>query len=168
MVHILYIKGGFDMSEKRMEISDLAADLRDDRELLEWAAKAAGIKIEYWTEDSSGRVPVAVLSDGDFWQPLLLNTHTDCMGDALRLAVQLKLNVTFTDAAGPSVSVGQRMGSFVHESLPIKRFDEQQESDTAAACRAIVRAAAEVGKRESIYAENKALAAKLRVRSENL
>lgn len=64
-----------------------------DRELLKLAAKAAGLHIAYWTEDSSGDVPVAVLTDGDYWQPLLLNTHTDCMGDALRLSVMLSIDL---------------------------------------------------------------------------
>src|SRR5574343_177321 len=61
----------------------------DDRELLELAAKAIGRRITGWNQQHG--VEVAVLDDGSFWQPLSENHITDCMGDALRLAVKLNM-----------------------------------------------------------------------------
>lgn len=61
----------------------------DDTRLLEDAARAIGRKITAW--NSQHWVAVAILDDGSFWQPLLENHITDCMGDALRLAVKLFL-----------------------------------------------------------------------------
>lgn len=111
--------------------------MHKDRELLELAAKAGGLRIEYWTEDSSGDVPVAVLENGDFWQPLLLNTHTDFMGDALRLAVRLDLDVlqavTYREAQ-------------VAGALQRTIMEPWGEDKAAATCRAIVLAAAEIGR----------------------
>jgi hypothetical protein len=62
-----------------------------DKKLLEQAAAAAGDPVEGWTADA-GFVPVAILRSGARWQPLLVNRLTDCMGDALRLAVKLGLS----------------------------------------------------------------------------
>lgn len=103
-----------------------------DREMLELAAKAAGYRIAYWTEDSSGEIQVAVLDNGDFWQPLRLNTHTDFMGDALRLAVKLDISVKPGEAAD---SAGNW---FVDETTDGDEF--------AATGRAIVHVAAEIGR----------------------
>jgi hypothetical protein len=63
-----------------------------DRELLELAAKAAGIRINYWVYDNDDDSP-SVLESGGIWNPL-----TDD-GDALRLAVKLGLVV---DCSRPS------------------------------------------------------------------
>ena len=106
-----------------------------DKELLELAAKAAGIYIEF---DLDGK---AYLSN-DYvkeWNPL-----TDD-GDALRLAVKLKLIITFADGgAWPHVCVGRRLGPFHNEKLPNKMFALDEELELTR--RAIVRAAAELGK----------------------
>ena len=96
-----------------------------DKELLELAAKAAGIDPKW---------------DSLYWQ---WNPLTDD-GDALRLAVKLHLIVTFTGANGPHVSAGKRMGPFSDEVLPDKLFG--LDDDCAATRRAVVRAAAEIGK----------------------
>jgi len=104
------------------------------RELLELAAKAAGVEIKVAIGDTLWR------PDGIPWNPLTND------GDALRLAVQLKLIVTFTDNLGPCVSVGRRLGPFSHEPMPILHFNAQRDSDLAATRRAIVRAAAELAK----------------------
>ena len=56
-----------------------------DRELLELAAKAAGLTIEYWAQDN-----YPVVLDGDKktgWNPLAFDS------DALRLAVKLKMEI---------------------------------------------------------------------------
>ena len=59
-----------------------------DRELLELAAKAAGINALYWSDGSepysSGEG--VIYSDNAIWNPLT------CDGDALRLAVKLKID----------------------------------------------------------------------------
>ena len=59
-----------------------------DRELLEAAARAAEMRIFGWTTDDNG-IAVLELDDGSYWQPLHENQATDCMGDALRLAIAM-------------------------------------------------------------------------------
>ena len=109
-----------------------------DRELLELAAKAAGIGIQItpaglpWL--ASGKRP---------WNPL-----TDD-GDALRLAVKLELEMYFgDDEDGTSVHVGYAAAP---DSAAMVRYCIQRDADPCAATRrAIVRAAAEIGKGVSI------------------
>lgn len=117
-----------------------------DRELLELAAKAAGLEFDPTVQNQFGLLVVAedasCQSDQKLWNPL-----TDD-GDALRLAVKLKLIVTFADGgAGPHVCAGKRPGPFSNEKLPIKMFALDEER--AATRRAIVRAAAEIGKEKN-------------------
>ena len=89
-----------------------------DRELLELAAKAAGI--DYYTRAQSG----GMLTDNGEWNPL-----TDD-GDALRLAVKLNLTVHKGFAYTPTGRV----------------FDYRDHANPYAATRrAIVRAAAAIG-----------------------
>ena len=112
-----------------------------DRELLEAAAKAAGIEVDF-----------TVFSDGSFicfkqggdcfsdqWNPL-----TDD-GDALRLAVKLSLLI-----APIPYQPGINAYGAVGVSWPGQRFDLDYERFTndpyAATRRAIVRAAAEIGR----------------------
>ena len=105
-----------------------------DRELLELAAKAAGYEIIGW-EMTCG-VEVAILSDLSRWQPMSANEATDCMGDALRLAVKLDLIVN-------------THGSHVQVSYPFDTplaFEKIGDDPCAATRLAIVRAAAEIGK----------------------
>lgn len=97
-----------------------------DHELLKLAAKAAGIVLVRWND---GGEPYSsglgfILPDNRLWNPL-----TDD-GDALRLAVKLGL---FT---GPE---------FFH-FRSLDRFAGQDADDYTANRRAIVRAAAEIGK----------------------
>ena len=73
----------------------------NDKELLELAAKAAGVK------------------SGPFWNPLIYD------GDALRLAINLDIDVA---------------------KVQIKFWDKHSINPYAATRRAIVRAAAEIGK----------------------
>ena len=91
-----------------------------DRELLELAAKAAQIMVNPWHEKYG-----LLLSDFDFepWNPL-----TDD-GDALRLAVKLQMSSLFAT------------GFYTIEDYAIRGNDPY-----AATRRAIVRAAAEIGK----------------------
>ena len=92
-----------------------------DRELLELAAKAIGIKLRYnsWG-NRDARQP---------WDPL-----TDD-GDALRLAVKLKIRIGFRPCAYADTPSGVRF------------FGAHERDDADARTRrAIVRAAAEIGK----------------------
>jgi hypothetical protein len=103
-----------------------------DRELLELAAKAAGIRINYWVYDNDDDSP-SVLESGGIWNPL-----TDD-GDALRLAVKLGLTIE-------QRIKGQEC--FVEDCLYVEaghaRYDEGGKE--AATRRAIVLAAAEIGR----------------------
>ena len=119
-----------------------------DRELLELAAKAAGIDGRY--EDGyiayfeSSGVPPEDSAWTELWNPL-----TDD-GDALRLAVKLRLNIE------PNYSwevQGDMTTSIPHESVTcgFKWEDDWCEETCnddpyAATRRAIVRAAAEIGR----------------------
>ena len=107
-------------------------------ELLELAAKAIKVEIACWDRDLHG-IPVAILADGHtYWQPLLENTLTDCMGDALRLAADLELSI---DSHPNDVRVWNS-NDWVIEDCPSvsSRFSRQ-----LAFRRAIVRAAAALG-----------------------
>jgi len=100
-----------------------------DRELLEDAAKAAGITC--WIHCFG--VPPYIgmrLNDGSIWNPL-----TDD-GDALRLAVKLGLLIDTQYNNG--VGVGSASFEEVWESTSVEPY--------AATRRAIVRAASEIGK----------------------
>jgi hypothetical protein len=96
-----------------------------DRELLELAAKAAGI--DYYTRAQSG----GMLTDNGEWNPL-----TDD-GDALRLAVTLGLVI---DCSRPSAGEPYKQHAIWRDEL----------CDTATLTRrAIVRAAAEIGRNKT-------------------
>lgn len=96
-----------------------------DRELLELAAKAAGIR-GFWVDDGLNSGSNA---EPEVWNPLLSDS------DALRLAVKLKFGV---DVLSAKVTVFFKGGH---------RFSEVHGDDSYAATRlAIVRAAAEIGK----------------------
>jgi hypothetical protein len=102
-----------------------------DKELLELAAKAAGYDVNF-AEETNGWYPHGYDHHGDvdtWWNPL------KCDGDALRLAVKLGLVIT------PNYHVEQ-------PSLGIIEFTEIEDSPDpyTPTRRAIVRAAAEIGK----------------------
>lgn len=69
-----------------------------DRALIEAAARAAGYEIARWTDDETALLLVGVQEP---WNSLHPNPHSDCMGDALRLAVDLGLVV---DTSRPSAA----------------------------------------------------------------
>lgn len=108
--------------------------MKTDRELLELAARAAGMNVEYNSgidchyyddeDDCAGRT---------YWNPL----ETD--GDALRLAVKLQLDIV-TDHEDDTVSVW----SYGMPDVNVKRGDDP----LAATRRAIVRAAAAIGSKK--------------------
>lgn len=100
-----------------------------DKELLELAAKASGIPGRYIRIDD-GHNPLEVgIGDltGTWWNPLVDD------GDALRLALYLGMRVSLRQADADGGS--------------IRAFGEEEDS-YAATRRAIVKAAAEIGKTE--------------------
>ena len=94
-----------------------------DKEMLEYAAKAAGVEL-VWHGDTDPWC-YAEIAPGIKWNPL-----TDD-GDALRLAVKLR----------------HELGTDVAQCFGIGRFDEYKNGPLAATRRAIVRAAAEIGRK---------------------
>ena len=100
----------------------------NDRELLELAAKAAGYDGVYGDNEHPGGEGIFT-SDFEVWNPL-----TDD-GDALRLAVKLKMRVDI----GGSVVV-----AFITDDA--QHHEDFTDSHYSATRRAIVRAAAEIGK----------------------
>ena len=103
-----------------------------DRELLELAAKAAGLG---FTVPVFGVPPFMGLRliGGALWNPL------EDDGDALRLAVKLKIPVQFPDWENKTRTWGSKNC--------LDAFDEPHNNDPYAATRrAITRAAAEIGK----------------------
>ncbi|EMD8986177.1 hypothetical protein VW608_005849 [Pseudomonas aeruginosa] len=104
----------------------------NDRELLELAARAAGYVVR-WHDDTLTHGPAFTIEDPEnpyvfkIWNPL-----TDD-GDALRLAVKLRTSIFLASNNTACESVGDDYW-----------FDDG--IDAAAARRAIVRAAAEIGK----------------------
>lgn len=103
-----------------------------DRELLELAAKPTGLRILFdgnhgVFRDCTKAHPVSNFFHAPMWNPL-----TDD-GDALRLAVKLAIEVV-PDANGGRAYKGTQC------------FKEESDGRCAATRRAIVRAAAEIGK----------------------
>ncbi len=105
-----------------------------DRELLELAAKAAGYDFEWF-----GQHFHIAIDDRRFtsWNPLKDD------GDALRLAVKLGIRVYRNNESGYTscnyVSLGKYSDDFME-------FDNANEDEYATTRRAIVRAAAEIGR----------------------
>lgn len=107
-----------------------------DRELLELAARAAGMKGEYHSHDcDDGLPPLQFLNidGGRSWAPL------DDDGDALRLAVRLGFALSTSDPA-------TACGSDDPDKIDGVRIEYHDNDPYAATRRAIVRAAAEIGK----------------------
>lgn len=103
-----------------------------DRELTELAAKAAGIKIEF--DEESELFWLENQYTGLWWDPLYHD------GDALRLAVFLKLSISILPT-GTHVTKGK------FEVFELTSASEQKYGDPAIATRyAIVKIAAEIGK----------------------
>ena len=100
-----------------------------DKELLECAAKATGITVNQWHLDEFGWV-AWIEPDDKQWNPI------EDDGDALRLAVKLNLMVDCDTSTG-----------MAQVAIPPHWLREPIASDPYAATRrAIVRAAAEIGK----------------------
>lgn len=112
-----------------------------DRELLELAAKAAGLPYIKPLPEYDGSLGLEVGSDNPMrcrtWNPL-----TDD-GDALRLAVKLRLSVDTDYNNGAAAGSAYLSMDCFHEYDPPLRFGADR---NAATRRAIVCAAAEIGK----------------------
>ncbi len=106
-----------------------------DREMLELAARAAGIKGEVINAEGLGAwIPMPGASSA-VWNPL------DDDGDALRLAVYLEFEIDITSTG---VAVRTRCGLKV-------LVNKTEEPDLCAAARlAITRAAAEIGRQMEV------------------
>lgn len=105
---------------------------RTDRELLELAAKAAGIDGKYFESEEGICIHTGIYRAGFdyYWNPLLSDS------EALRLAVRLYLRVEPMHSYCVAYS----------GSVCAKQFSERADSDRYTATRrAIVRAAAEIG-----------------------
>ena len=125
-------------SSDRSVASVAATGAATDRELLELAAKAAGINEYTYCELVGGSLALYCKSAPlGIWAPL-----TDD-GDALRLAVKLRLTIY-----GPEVTATGTWS--IVASKPDQPWDDVEEKvqgdECAATRRAIVRAAAEIGK----------------------
>lgn len=112
-----------------------------DRELLELAAKAAGIHLCFspWGEpyDCTGLHPLNDIRAGKPWNPL-----TDD-GDALRMAQTIGMNLMLANVVGMSVAAAGFEDGSGHARIEII---EQHDGDAMKATRtAIVRAAAAIG-----------------------
>lgn len=108
----------------------------EDKELLKLAAKAAGLNITSWNTQRGEAVAVI---DGEwFWQPLLKNAITDCDGDALRLASKLEIDILF--------HVNVEAVTWALELNGDRHFYQEDGLSMRATRRAIVRAAAAIGK----------------------
>ena len=103
-----------------------------DRELLELAAKAAGLK--FFGFDAKGNLCIDPV-DYTPWNPLIDD------GDALRLAVKLELDILNSCISVRAIHRDKDTGASVK-----CRGNTPQMGPYAATRRAIVRAAAEIGK----------------------
>lgn len=112
-----------------------------DRELLELAAKAAGLRVKLWEGHSGTMCAIDDDRNGRMWMPL----HDD--GDALRLAVKLGLSMDVCRQEPLRATPGVEVRGYVYRrSLAIELASDNGASLEAATRRAIVRAAAEIGR----------------------
>lgn len=113
----------------------------NDRELLELAAKAAGYDVrwhEKWncfvhTKPFNICNPPTLAGNREIWSPLSDD------GDALRLAIDLQIHLARYDSYSSACALG-------HSDNEKTEWHSQHVCKYAATRRAIVRAAAEIGK----------------------
>lgn len=111
-----------------------------DRELLEWAAKAAGIPVR-WNESPPCTVMTDDFGDAGFWNPLVDD------GDALRTAVKLRIELDHSHAQDQHryVCASRRGCEMMYAPVSAVEEIEDEGQTLAATRRAIVRAAASIG-----------------------
>jgi hypothetical protein len=107
-----------------------------DKELLELAAKAAGMQIFVWGKKGSENYCIKNNdgTPGNRWNPLKDD------GDALRLAVKLQIHMAKYDNYVSACQLGPAWGG------EVVVWDHEEPDPYAATRRAITRAAAEIGK----------------------
>jgi len=112
-----------------------------DKELLELAAKAAGIDVR-WYQGDCLRVADKCNGFAGRWNPL-----TDD-GDALRLAVKLGIDLLFTfeDVEAVATHYARQEDQEMVSPWACESWTLKQQDPYAATRRAIVRAAAEIGR----------------------
>lgn len=108
-----------------------------DRELLEAAAKAAGIDLRYWSE-SQELFNLALTEPRRWWNPLADD------GDALRLAVRLRIDLLM-DGHEVDAPCIEAISSTDADCRPFAIEALDTGNPLAATRRAIVRAAAALG-----------------------
>ena len=107
-----------------------------DRELLEFAAKAAGIKYDEYHSLGCYLSNWAMTPDGSrYWNPLTND------GDAFRLGMKLRMCIDAVQGADAVQYFHSGLAQVLHSEIDITADDYQ-----AAARRAITCAAAEIGK----------------------
>lgn len=114
------------MAKKIADNKDIV--IMKDRDLLDYAAKAAGIAGIKWHESGEGGWLDGCGAPSTWWNPL-----TDD-GDALRMAVELEIAVKFTAI--------RSIAKWVNVRCQERYLNDKK----AATRRAIVRVAAEIGK----------------------
>lgn len=111
-----------------------------DRELLEWAAKAAELKEWGWMADTLTHV---VNNQFVFWNPLVDD------GDAFRLATACGLSIEpypyYAETKHSVIVKQRRRGDQMRETNPTEVVEVYGDDPYAATRRAIVRAAASIG-----------------------
>lgn len=105
-----------------------------DRELLELAAKAAGIEVFF--DDDGDCYRVKASGNRNYWNPIAFD------GDALRLAIKLKITIQFP--WDHKCKLMQETRCWNDSDDPA--IEEHKDDPYAATRRAIVRAAAEIGR----------------------
>ena len=121
-----------------------------DRELLEFAARAAGLRYSWYAHGVGPMIIVSDLPDNSGgmpqrtrWNPL------DDDGDALRLAAALRLNIDHNQPADQQRWVAADRNGCEGCYAPVSCVEDAFEDEShrmAATRRAIVRAAAEIGR----------------------
>jgi hypothetical protein len=109
----------------------------NDRELLELAAKAAGMKLVHAPDNGPCRGCQFIDGKSAAWNPLNVD------GDALRLAVRLNINIMGDHGDGSRVAQWDDPSD---ETRSIWERQENGDDPCAATRRAIVLAAAEIGR----------------------
>ena len=116
--------------------------MKSDRELLELAAKAAGYRICHLVDEGrAAYVSDDLVGERFYWRPYVDD------GDALRLAVRLRMIVSLADCCCCAVVdwSGNEDDNEIHVRFS-KDFSDCEAEDAQQATRiAIVRAAAEIG-----------------------
>lgn len=109
----------------------------NDRELLEMSAKACGIEISTWSNCQVGGFQTQDGARGKFWNPL------DDDGEAMRIAVKLHMSV-YMFVGGCEVGYDDMNGGQGYLTQDDGQSGDM--SDYEVVRRAIVRAAAEMGR----------------------